>query len=580
MQNIVSELTPLVAAGQYKQATIELQQYLKQHPTDHDAWLQLAEWAGLAGLAELQQQAQRQYELVAYFNHRLYLASQALQQRQFQHCREILDSMLSDVPGEFRALALYAELAMACGDYETATEIFETLHRHNFANTKTKHRAIQHMAKVKQFNKAIDIGKDIPLQQLLDAPDTALAMAQSYLKTAQIDQAERIYLQLQQDPRLRHFVLHLLGHLKTFAGDAEAAANYYLQALAVHEDKTESYWHLANLKTYRFNEQQSERMLQLLQSPLAPQEKMYLLFALAKMKEQKKQFAEACDYYQQANRLRYKAGNNVRVHDSKQLRTFFSQQQFSDRSTAPSGLIFILGMPRTGSTLLEQMLASHPEIDASHEISEISSIARLLESRKQDSSPYGLAQLSEAERHTLAQRYLDYVAPLRQQGRYLIDKLPANCNHIGLIKTLFPDAKIIETTRDPIATGWSLYRHIFAEGHLYANDLEEIGQYYLNYEQMMQFWRQQLGPQLLTIAYEDLLQAPEQHLLQITQYLKLDYHPDCLQFHQTQRSIQTPSAMQVRQPLYKTAMTDWQQVSEFLAPLIKKVESGQPTALS
>ena len=579
MQNILSELAPLISAGEYKKSALQLQEYLSQHPTEHELWKKLAELAGQAELAELQQFAETQYDLVAWFNHRLYLASQALQQQQFQRCKEVLEELLKDVPGELRALALYAELAVACGDYDAATGIFETLFHYENVSQQVKHRAIQHMAKAKQFNKVIAMCKGIPQKQLLEFPDTALALAQSYLKTANIEKAEKIYLQLCKKPQLKHFVLNLLGHLKTFSGDAEAAANYYLKALSVDAIKMDSYWHLANLKTYRFSEQQSAEMMNLLSSPMDEQEKMYLLFAVAKLHEQRGEFQQACTYYEQANQLRYQPGNNVRVNDSNAFRHYFSQQLFSQNSEQPSGMIFIVGLPRTGSTLIEQMLASHPDIDASHEIAEIGGIARMLEARKRDSSPYGLAQLNDTKRKELAQRYLDYVAPLRQKGKYLIDKLPANCNHIGLIKTLFPDAKIIETTRDPIATGWSLYRHIFAEGHVYANNLQEIGQYYLNHEQMMSFWRDKLDKQLFTMSYEDLLQEPEVNLKRLMDYLQLPFYAECLQFHQTKRAVQTPSAMQVRQPLYKTALTDWQQASDFLAPLIDTIKSGKPSAL-
>lgn len=580
MHTILSELTPLLTKGKYADAAHLLQRHLSQHPADHELWLKLATIAKQANLAELHHQAQTQYQLVSYYNHRLYLADQALRQRQLKECGALLNELLRDVPGEFRALALYAELAIACGDYDAATEIFETLNLHNYAHPQLHHRAVQHLAAAKQFNKALLVSQQIPLQQLIATPETALAVAQSYVKTAKLEQAEQLYILLSQTQRLKAFVTQRLGHLKAFIGDSDRAAAYYTDALETEPENTESYWYLANLKTYSFNEQQIARMEQLQQTDLPLQHQIFLLFALAKVKEQQHNWTEACRYYQQANGLLHKPGQHHTLNDSLSLRDYFSRHPVAQKAAGSSGLIFILGLPRTGSTLLEQMLASHPQIDASHEIPEITSIARMLESRKTDSSPYGLATLSEQQKCSLAQRYLDYVAPLRQQGRYLIDKLPANCNHIGLIKTLFPDAKIIEMTRDPIATGWSLFRHLFAEGHLYANNLQDIGQYYLNYEQMMQFWRQQLGTQLYSISYEELLQAPETHLQLLMQYLELEFHPGCMQFHQTARAIQTPSTMQVRQPLYTSALTDWLQVSDFLEPLITKVQSGRANILS
>lgn len=418
MNNLLSTLPLLANANQLKQAAHQLHSDLCNNPTEHEGWLKLAELANKAGLTQLQHHAQKQYELVAYFNHRLHLANQALLTQKFDQCQQVLDALLADVPGEFRALALYAELAIARGDNETATEIFETLHRHNFNNLKTKHRAIQHMANAKQFNKALQIGRTLQQQQILETPETALAMAHSYLKLAQLEKAEHIFLQLLDQGQPKLLVMHWLGHIKAFTGNTQAAARWYQQALTVYPEKTESYWHLANLKTYRFSEPEAKQMLELLQSPLEEQERMYLCFAVAKMKEQQQHLTESCSYYAQANQLRYKAGRNVKVHDSLALRHYFSTQPLPKQTTAPSGLIFILGMPRTGSTLLEQMLSSHPEIDASYELSEISAIARNLESRKQDNSPYGLAHLDSKQRNALAKRYLDYVAPLRQQGRY------------------------------------------------------------------------------------------------------------------------------------------------------------------
>jgi len=229
-----------------------------------------------------------------------------------------------------------------------------------------------------------------------------------------------------------------------------------------------------------------------------------------------------------------------------------------------------VGLPRSGSTLVEQILSSHSLVDATMELTEVISIARELNDPNQlghEKYPKSMANLTANEINNFAQRYLDHVQPLRKQAPYFIDKAPGNFHHIGLIKTLFSNAKIIDVRRNPMASGWSLYKHFFAGGNQFSYDLATIGKYYNDYIELMDHWHRVLPEQILTINYEDLVGDLPTTVNSLLQYCGLPFEGACIDFHLNKRAVATPSSEQVRQPLYADALEHWKNYEEFLTPL-------------
>lgn len=286
-----------------------------------------------------------------------------------------------------------------------------------------------------------------------------------------------------------------LGNVLKIVGNAIEAVECYQEAIAINPLLGEAFWSLANLKTYCFTTADIVVMRSALQSKKIDNISIVLInFTLGKAFEEQQQFALSFDHYQQANQ-RYAQDGSFRYSSQKEkLATFFNQNYFENKiasghqSEAP---VFIVGLPRSGSTLVEQILASHGQVDGTMELTEIISIARELNTQNQLGQGQffqSMEKLSDAQIQGLAQRYLDYVQPLRQNVPLFIDKLPNNFHHIGLIKTLFPQAKIIDVRRNPMASSWSLYKHFFAEGHDFSYNLRSIGQYYNDYVALMAHW--------------------------------------------------------------------------------------------
>jgi hypothetical protein len=357
-------------------------------------------------------------------------------------------------------------------------------------------------------------------------------------------------------------------------GETATAVCCYHEAMEDEYLSGHAYWELANLKTYRFSEDEIAGM----QASLKTGEntainKVLIQFALGKALEDEKRFAESFQYYQAANSGYAKIQAFRYSNPNTKLKTFFTAGYFSDQKengSSSDAPIFVVGLPRSGSTLVEQILTSHSKVDATRELAWINSIVRgLINPNRpaQEQYPQSMANLSATQIQGLAQRYLDFVQTYRQQAPYFVDKAPPNFLHIGVIRTLFPNARIIDVRRNPMSSGWSMYRHFFADSFLFSYDLETIGKYYNDYIDLMDHWHSVLPKQILTINYENLVNDLPAAVDELLQYCGLPFEQSCLDFHLNKRAVATPSSEQVRRPIYAEALEQWKNYDEFLGPL-------------
>jgi tetratricopeptide (TPR) repeat protein len=365
-----------------------------------------------------------------------------------------------------------------------------------------------------------------------------------------------------------------LGKVLTTVGETGQAIDCFQRVLEDEPLTGQAYWELANLKTYRFPTGQIEAMERLLKEDGLPaMDRILVQFALGRALEDEGRFAESFEHFELANGAYAKFHPPRYVSKNADLKAFFTQDYFAARKDSGSDTkepIFIVGMPRSGSTLVEQILSAHSEVDATAELTEIISIAREIGAANQPGQgryPEALADLAARQIQDYAQRYLDFAQPLRRGGDFFTDKTPGNFHHIGLIKTLFPNAKIIDARRNPMASGWSLYKHFFADSFLFSYDLETIGQYYADYLELMDHWHAVLPGQILTLNYEDLVNDLPAAVDRLLRYCSLPYEKACLDFHENRRAVATPSSEQVRSPLYTSALDHWKNYEEFLGPL-------------
>lgn len=368
-----------------------------------------------------------------------------------------------------------------------------------------------------------------------------------------------------------------IGHLQKTLGERAASEASYKAALAMDPGRAEGYWSLADLKNYAFSDLEIEAMQRLIESdPRGPSNEAQLHFALGRAFEQRGQYAEAFARYARGAELRRgEAPFDIVQFErrSARIRTFFDAEFFAahrgsgNPSRAP---IFIVGLPRSGSTLVEQILASHSAVEGTMELPNVLNIVHELDAAApgRDAYPEVIGGASSAQLAALGHRYLEQTAPLLRLGRArFTDKLPNNFSHIGLIHAILPRATVIDVRRHPMDACFSAFKQYFAQGQTFSYDLEDLGRYYRSYLALMDHWQAVLPGKVLELRYEELVRSPEESVRRLLEHCGLDFEPGCLTFHQTRRAVRTASAEQVRQPIYASAVGHWRNFEQQLEPL-------------
>lgn len=551
-------------------------------PEIAETWGMLSEYLRQDGQTEASQDAAKQYAMIKAFNDKLRVADQAFSNGDFKTTDSICRQLLQLVPNEVRTLRLLARIARQFGHYEFSTS---TLAR--CVSTRPGDVALGLEYAYSLFGSRMYQETLAQCQRLIElAPeriDTYDLKAEVLFHLGRYEEAIQIYRELSEVPEKGPVcLLHLGKVLKTVGETAEATACYQ-QAIEIEPTLGQAYWELADLKTYRFSDDEIASMRALLNTgEVSPLDKVLIQFSLGKALEDAQQFEESFQHYESANSGYRDIRPTQYSSQNDRFKSFFTTEYFSakeDCGNDTDSPIFVVGLPRSGSTLVEQILSSHSLVDATQELDEIVSIARVVNDPNQPEQgqyPQSMGNLSINQIQDLAQRYLDFAKPYRQQAPYFVDKAPHNFHHIGLIKTLFPNAKIIDIRRNPMASGWSLFRQFFADSYPFSYDLETIGKYYNDYVGLMGHWHAVLPKQILTINYEDLVNDFPATVDSILTYCGLAFEDACLNFHLNKRAVATPSSEQVRQPLYSDALEHWKNYEAFLEPLRQTIENEAP----
>jgi tetratricopeptide (TPR) repeat protein len=374
--------------------------------------------------------------------------------------------------------------------------------------------------------------------------------------------------------------LHLsIGHALKTMGHQAQAIDAYREAAAQRPDFGDAYWSLANLKTYRFTDEEIARMREHAAArPTALMDRYHLNFALGKALEDTGAYAESFSYYERGNSLkrsesRYKIEefeHSAQQQEAVCTAEFFDAHRGSGSSR--SDPIFIVGLPRAGSTLLEQILASHSQVEGTMELAEIPRLALHLSGREGNAEkskyPGVLAELTPERLRQYGERYLEDTRIMRTQGRpRFIDKMPNNFRHIGLLHLILPNATVIDARREPMACCFSNFKQLFASGQEFTYSLDDIGRYYRAYVRLMRHWDAVLPGKVLRIQHEALVDDLEGHVRRILDHCGLEFEPQCLEFWKTQRSVRTASSEQVRRPIFKEGLEQWRHFEPWLEPL-------------
>ena len=377
-----------------------------------------------------------------------------------------------------------------------------------------------------------------------------------------------------------------LGNTLKTIGRYDEAVKSYKKCIEAQPLFSEAYWSLANLKTYSFDDDEIKNMEKHVQSQdLTPASKAFFHIAIANAKEKQMKYGEAWYHFHTGNELRrtseiYDSVTTQVTHDAL-IETF--DEEFVN-STKGSGCqsdapIFILGLPRSGSTLIEQILASHSRVEGTRELPDISLLGRRLTKSKPPGVKYpdAVKHMTDEEKIEYGESYLETSKRYRTDKPRFIDKMPNNFAHIGFIKTILPNAKIINAKRHPLDSCVSSFKQLFYKGQSWSYDLFEIGEYYLEYERMMDHWHSLYPGEIYDIQYENIVNNQEDESRALIQYCGLDWEDSCLRFYENKRSVNTASSEQVRQPIYKGAMYAWKNyeseigaLKDILEPVLAK----------
>ena len=571
------------ALGQNVDAIKAFEEAVTINPALHGAWNALAQMPDYAG----RENAQRQLQWLQSLPPELVSVSSLIHQKKLHKAEVLCRQYLKRKPRHPEAMRLLAELGSEFNILDDAEFLLEKCleFKPDYLRARLDYVSVLHRRQ--KFSEALTQSKI-----LLDSDPSNFGFEISFgnclQATGDFGGAIQAYKSVIAKYATNPSVHLALGHALKTIGKTTEAIEAYKAANRVQADYGDAYWSLANLKTYEFSDNEINTMLKHEQSETTKElDRVQIRFALGKAYEDRNKYAESFKYYQLGNQLK----SNELSYDAESVKagltfqkdhfdaTFFAERQsFGHDDAAP---IFIVGLPRAGSTLLEQILASHSQVDGTMELANVISMAHRFNGRQtvHDTPRYPsvLADLPEQGFKNLGQQYIDDTKGHRQEGAYFIDKMPNNFRHIAMIHLMLPNAKIIDARREPMACCFSGYRQLFAEGQEFSYSMADIGEYYGEYVDVMKHWDEVLPGRILRIQHEDVLDDLEGQVHRILDYCGLPFEQACVDFHKNKRAVRTPSSEQVRQPIYKSGVDLWRNYEEFLAPLksaLKPVRSS------
>ena len=496
-------------------------------------------------------------------------------------CRHFLKDNKHNIDG----MRLLAEIGIELKVYDDAEFLLESCVEFAPGDIRSRAQYLNILTRLGKFRKALS---QAYVLLTTDPKNISYSISQgiALVGIGELDKGILIFNEILAKEHNRPGVHVELGHALKSKGDFEKAVKSYQTAYKIQPTLGDAYWSLANTKTYRFTDEEISNIRQMLEtSELSETDRAQLNFAIAKAYEDRKSYGDAFDYYYRGNEIKRKqtgySSDVTEIQVDQQIK-YCTRELFKNKANLGAMAkdpIFIVGLPRSGSTLLEQILASHSKVDGTMELQNILGLAMRLRGRasrnnrdEESRYPKNLADIDESYFRRFGDQFIKQTKVYRQEAPFFIDKMPNNFMHIGLIRLILPNAKIIDARREPMACCFSGFKQLFGEGQDFTYGLKEIGSYYNSYVKVMEHWDSVLPGFVLRVQHEDVLDDLEKQVRRILDFCGLDFEESCLEFYKTKRNIKTPSSEQVRQPIYKTAMQQWQHFDKHLRPL--KAELG------
>ncbi len=507
----------------------------------------------------------------------LYKGVRHLQASRFRKAENAFKKILVEDENNIDALRFMGILAFKSGNHDIAEAMFTRALQVDPTYTLVWANLAQVFSVTGQLDKAKKSFKNI----LNMEPKNGLIWAEYgtvLTKLARYSDGKDAYLKaLKFKPNSPRVYLSL-GHVYKTMGEIDNSINSYKSTIKQNNLSGEAYWSLANLKTYSFTNDEIKNMEATLDTEISDIERCQMHFALGKAYEVKKDYNNSFINYSKGNRVKkglIKYSSRETSEKTKKVLNFFNEENISslsNSSTLDRDPIFVLGMPRSGSTLIDQIISSHSMVDGTQELPNIIKIAAELNNDSDDNYPEVLEDFKSNELSALGLDYIKETKWARESAPFFIDKMPNNFIHIGLIKTILPNAKIIDTRRDAMDTCFSCFKQFFARGQLFTYSLEDLGNYYVDYIKAMNHWHKVYGEDIYTVHYDNVINNTESTIRELIEYCELPFEDNCLEFYKSSRPVKTPSAEQVRQPIYKSGLNYWKNYADFLSPLKKIID--------
>ena len=521
-------------------------------------------------------QVRTQLEYLQKLPQALVIVLDLIHQGKLLRAEDLCRKFLQRAPRHVEAMRLLAEIGIRFGVLNDAEFLLESAHEFAPANVRVHIDYIQVLRKRQKFALALEQARRL-LETAPEHPQFQSIYAIECMQTGDYETAlqllDKVLEQIPGDP----ITLTSKGHAFKTSGEYDKSVAAYRAALASQPRHGEAWYALSNLKVYSFSDDELQAMQAQADSrELAHADRVHLSFALGKAFEDREEFETSFACYARGNRLK----KALSTYDADQMTgELHAQWQVctpamlarGERAGCPAAdPIFVVGLPRAGSTLLEQILSSHSRVDGTLELPNIPSLSQQLRRRGRTGGEPGypdiLATLDDGELRKFGEQYIEDTRIHRQQAPFFVDKMPNNFRHIGLIHLILPNAKIIDARRHPLACGFSGFKQLFAEGQEFTYDLADLGQYYRDYVELMDYWDEALPGKVLRVQYEEVVADVEAQVRRILDYCGLEFEEACLSFHRTERSVRTPSSEQVRRPIYQSGLDYWRNYESWLGP--------------
>lgn len=560
------------ACGQDQEAAVAYYQATKLNPALLASWRELETLYSRMGNFSAKDIACRQLSYLSSLPKPILGARDLMYEGELHKAEQVCRRFLQSTPHHAEAMLLLAEIGIQLKIYGEAEFLLESCLELYPDHQAAGMEYLKLLTKMGKFKQAKTL-----TEKLLDAqPQSShliTAKANAMVGLGEVKDALPLYRQQLQKDMNRPGLHLLLGHALKANGDLTGAIEAYKQAYQYKPEFGDAFWSLANTKTYRFTESEMTQMGQQVErGDVSADDKIHLHFALGKAFEDSHSYDEAFSHYDAGNTLKQQQIKYNPAAFERQVKEqqkhcdhvlFENNDKVGDLNADP---IFIVGLPRAGSTLLEQILASHSQVDGTMELHNILGLASRLQG-KSNQYPGILRQLDKSYFSRFGEQFLKDTQVYRNDAPFFIDKMPNNFLHIGLIKLILPNAKVIDARRHPMACCFSGFKQLFGDGQEFTYGLENIGRYYRAYAEMMAHWDNVLPGFVLRVQHEDVIDDLEGQVRRLLDFCGLPFEQSCVDFHQTKRTIKTPSSEQVRQPIYRTGMAQWKNFEAHLQPL-------------